>query len=86
MQFSFKANGDTTVLKQVTMSSTVSFDIPAPLGVLKAMIIDFLMQPETRDVINDGIMLDRNQSAIRISVGSGSFSIPYANLFPLVMS
>ncbi len=85
MQIILEARGESCVLRQKTVSSSVAFDVPIEYTDLKTAICDMLNDPERKEIMIDAVMVDRTREAIRVHAGNGSFAIPYPNIFPLVM-
>jgi hypothetical protein len=87
MRFTLTAAGDNAcTLKEVTPSSTASFPIPVGKPALVDLIRTFLADPEARDLGQGPIRLDRMRDGIRINVGAGAFTIPYAFVYPLILA
>lgn len=84
MKITLQPAGDAScTLKQVTPSVSVEFPLPLATADVVALLRAILADPEAREVGAGPVSADRMRDGIRLSVGSGTFTVPYAHAFPL---
>ena len=86
MSISLTATGDNACqLLEKTPSSSALFPLPISAPGLITLLRSLLADPEARDAQDGPIYADRMRDGLRVHVGSGNFTIRYADLFPIVM-
>lgn len=76
---------DSCQLLEKTNSSSALFPLPISAPGLITLLRSLLADPEARDAQDGLIYADRMRDGLRVHVGSGNFTIRYADLFPIVM-
>lgn len=80
-----KDTGDTCVLKETTCSTSAEFPLPVSKPALVTLLRDLLSDAELAAVEAGPVRIDRMRDGPRVSHGSGSFAIRYADAIPLIL-
>lgn len=74
------------LLSETTCSSKTSFEIPVSKPDLMEAIVALLKAPEMRETTVGDAILTKNNTAIKVIAGHGSFSMPLTKIFALVIA
>lgn len=85
MTVTIKDTGDTCILKEVTCSTSAEFPLPVSKLALITLLRDLLSDAELAAVEAGPARIDRMRDGPRVSYGSGSFAIRYADAIPLIL-
>ena len=85
MRFTLYETDGICHVKEVTPSSSVIFPLAVSKQTVVELLIEMLSNPEQRDAASGPIRVERMRDGLRLAVGAGTFTVPYAFIFPLVM-
>lgn len=94
MSYDLKSTGDNAcVLIERTSSSTVEFPLPFAVGNVIDIINDLLLIGDTdrpaeviRNLDNGTLRAERMREAVRLHHGSGSFTMKWFLIFPMLVN
>jgi hypothetical protein len=87
MRFKLESAGDDAChLHEVTVSSSNRFILPVSKKRVVKLLAELLVDPEARDKTDGPMRVERMRDGPRLAIGAGTYTIPYVQVFALVMT
>lgn len=79
------AGDNSCILKEVTCSTSAAFPLPISKPGLVALLRDLLSEAERPSVEASPVRIDRMRDGPRVQYGSGTFTVRYHDVIPLIL-